>query len=154
MYEMPKLMDPQRMDGPGLVARLDELQALWCDFDKKLDNHTTKECYNNIRFVRNQQMVGGMQNYVPSGERPWPVLDAQPPLPNVAHVRLVKHEDEDNQEQALYELSQILQVDNEARCKFERTASLATFKFWGLGQMPRMWKSNHNKDMTCDQLFG
>ena len=39
--------------------------------------------------------------------------------------------DTDNQEQALYELSQILQGDKEARREFERAASLATFKFWG-----------------------
>ena len=62
--------------------------------------------------------------------------------------------DTDNQEQALYKLSQTLQGDKEARHKFERAASLATFKFWGLGQMPRMWKSNRSKDMTCIQLIG
>ena len=62
--------------------------------------------------------------------------------------------DNDYQEQALYKLSQILQGDNEARRKFERMASLATFKFQGLGRMLGMWKSNQNKDMTCIQLFG
>ena len=30
-----------------------------------------------------------------------PILDAQPLLPNATPVRLVKHEDEDNQERAL-----------------------------------------------------
>ena len=40
-----------------------------------------------------------MQNHVPASERPSSaVLDAQPPLPNAAPVRLVEHEDEDNQE--------------------------------------------------------
>ena len=62
--------------------------------------------------------------------------------------------DTDNQEQALYKLSQILQGDRGAGRDFERAASLATFKFWGLGQMLRMWKSNRSKDMTCIQLFG
>ena len=61
--------------------------------------------------------------------------------------------DIDNQEQALYKLSQILHRDEETTCKFERAASLATFGFWGLGQMPRMWKSNQIKDMICIQLF-
>ena len=42
-----------------------------------------------------------MPNYVPTSERPLPVLDTQPPLPNVAPVRLVEHEDKDNQERAL-----------------------------------------------------
>ena len=46
--------------------------------------------------------------------------------------------DNDNQEQALYELSQILHRDEETRHKFERAASLATFGFWELGQMSGM----------------
>ena len=46
-------------------------------------------------------MGGNVSNYAPAGERPLSVLDAQPPLPNVAPIRLVKHEDEDNQERAL-----------------------------------------------------
>ena len=46
-------------------------------------------------------MGGNVPNYAPAGERPLPVLDAQPPLPNAAPIRLVEHEDEDNQEQAL-----------------------------------------------------
>ena len=59
-----------------------------------------------------------------------------------------------NEEQALYELSQILRRDDEIRRNFEGATSLATFGFWGLGQMPRMWKSNQTKDMICIQLFG
>ena len=99
LYGMPKLMDPQRMDRPGpAVARPDGRPALWCDFDKKWGNHTIEECYNRIRFLRNQQMGGNMPNYALAGERPLPVLDAQPPLPNAAPIRLVEHEDEDNQE--------------------------------------------------------
>ena len=43
-------------------------------------------------------MGGNVPNYALAGERPLPMLDAQPPLPNVAFVRLVKHEDKDNQE--------------------------------------------------------
>ena len=62
--------------------------------------------------------------------------------------------DTHNQEQALYKLSQILHRDEENRHKFERAISLATFGFWGLGQMPRMWKSNQSKDMICIQFFG
>ena len=46
-------------------------------------------------------MAGSMQNFAPAGERPLLVLDVQPLLPNAAPVRLVEHEDEDNQEQAL-----------------------------------------------------
>ena len=57
--------------------------------------------------------------------------------------------DTDNQEQALYKLSQILHRDEETRCKLECAASLATFGFWGLGQVSRMWKSNQSKDMIC-----
>ena len=96
---MPKLMDPQRMDRPRpTVARSDGRPALWCDFNKKWGNHMTKECYNCIRFLRNQQTVGNVPNYALASERPLLVLDAQPPLPNAAPVRLVEHEDEDNQE--------------------------------------------------------
>ena len=62
--------------------------------------------------------------------------------------------DIDNQEQALYKLSQILHRDKETRRKFERVASLVTFGFWEPGQMTKMWKSNQNKDMICIQLFG
>ena len=62
--------------------------------------------------------------------------------------------DTDNQEQALYKLSQILNKDEETRRKFERATSLATFEFWGLGQMSGMWNSNQSKDMICIQLFG
>ena len=51
---MPKLMDPQRMDRPRpVVARPNGRLALWCDFNKKWDNHTTEEFYNRIRFLRN-----------------------------------------------------------------------------------------------------
>ena len=46
-------------------------------------------------------MGGNIPNYAPTGERPLSMLDAQPPLPNAAFVRLVKHEDEDNQERVL-----------------------------------------------------
>ena len=46
-------------------------------------------------------MGENVPNYAPAGERLLPVLEAQPPLPNLAPVRLVKHEDEDNQERAL-----------------------------------------------------
>ena len=62
--------------------------------------------------------------------------------------------DIDNQEQVLYESSQILYRDKETRCKFERAVSLVTFGFWEPGQMPKMWKNNLNKDMICIQLFG
>ena len=62
--------------------------------------------------------------------------------------------DINNQEQALYKLSQILHRDKETRRKFERAASLATFEFWGPRQMLGMWKSNQSKDMICIQLFG
>ena len=46
-------------------------------------------------------MDGNVQNFAPVDERPLSVLDAQPPLPNAALVRLVEHEDNDNQERAL-----------------------------------------------------
>ena len=63
--------------------------------------------------------------------------------------------DTDNQTQALYKLSQILhRVNKETRRKFERAASLVNFGFWRPGQMPKIWKSNQNKDMICIQLFG
>ena len=42
-----------------------------------------------------------MPSYAPIGERPLLVLDAQPPLSNAAPIRLVEHEDKDNQEQPL-----------------------------------------------------
>ena len=46
-------------------------------------------------------MGGDEPNYALASERPFLVLDAQPPLPNATPVRLVEHEDEDNQERAL-----------------------------------------------------
>ena len=49
--------------------------------------------YDRIRFLRNQQIGGNMSNYAPASERPLSVLDAQPPLPNAAPIRLVKHEE-------------------------------------------------------------
>ena len=61
---MPKLMDPQRMDrSRPVVARPDGRLALWCNFEKKWGNHMREECYNHIRFMRNQQMGGNMQNF-------------------------------------------------------------------------------------------
>ena len=42
-----------------------------------------------------------MQNFVLASERPLLVLDTQQPLPNAAPIRLVEHEDDDNQERAL-----------------------------------------------------
>ena len=55
MYGMPKLMDPQRMDRPSLiVVKLGRCPSLWFEFDEKWGNHTAKECYNHIRFMRNQ----------------------------------------------------------------------------------------------------
>ena len=56
-----------------------------------------------------------------------------------------------NEEQALYKLSQILRRDDEIRRNFEGAASLATF---GFGEPGDMWKSNESKDMLCIQLFG
>ena len=46
-------------------------------------------------------MGKNVPNYAPTSERPLSMLDAQPPLPNVAPVRLVEHEDEDKQERDL-----------------------------------------------------
>lgn len=60
----------------------------------------------------------------------------------------------DNQDQALYEMSQIMQGDKESRHNFERAVSLATFGFWGLGQIHGPWKISPDRDMTCIQLFG
>ena len=42
-----------------------------------------------------------MQNFTRASERPLLVVDAQPPLLDVDRVRLVEHEDEDNQELSL-----------------------------------------------------
>ena len=99
LYGMTKSMDPQRMDRPRLMTvRLDGRPALWCNFNKKWGSHTNEECYNHIRFMRNQKMVGNMQKFVPVGERLLPILGTQPPLPNGAPIRLVKHEEDDNQE--------------------------------------------------------
>ena len=83
------------------IDQIIKLEDLWCNFDKKLGNHTTKESYNCIEFMRDQQMIGGMQNFALVGERPLLVLDTQPPLPNAAPMRLVKHENEDNKKQVL-----------------------------------------------------
>ena len=58
-----------------------------------------------------------------------------------------------SQDQATYEISQILNGDEEARKRFERQAGLATFGFWGpdfLGP----WKISPSRDLTCVQLYG
>ena len=60
----------------------------------------------------------------------------------------------DNQEQALYKLSQILCRDNEIRCNFECAACTITFEFWDPGPNSVMWRRNGNQDMTCIQLYG
>ena len=59
-----------------------------------------------------------------------------------------------NQDQSLYKLSQIFQGDKEANQKSERAASLATFGFWGPGQILGQWRSNRSKNITCIQLIG
>ena len=46
-------------------------------------------------------MGGNVQNFALAGEKPLPVLDAQPSLPNAAPIRLVEHGDDDNQERDL-----------------------------------------------------
>ena len=43
-------------------------------------------------------MGGNVPNYALLGERPLPILNAQPPLPNTVPIRLAEHEDNDNQE--------------------------------------------------------
>ena len=45
--------------------------ALWCEFDKRWGNHTTEECYNCIRFMREQAINQGNPRV---GELPKPVL--------------------------------------------------------------------------------
>ena len=69
--------------------------ALWCDFDKKWKNHTTKEFYNCIRFMIDQ-MMGGMPNVGQEGERSIHVLDRQPPLPKTTPMRIIGQEEELN----------------------------------------------------------
>ena len=47
-------------------------------------------------------MGGNMPKFAPTtGEIPLSVLDTQPPLPNAAPIRIVEHEDNDNQERVL-----------------------------------------------------
>ena len=76
-----------------MVNRPKEQPTLWCDFDKKWDNHMIEECYNCIQFMRGQAM-GGMPKVTTKGERPMPMLEKQPPLPRIAPVRLVAQEDD------------------------------------------------------------
>ena len=121
LYGPPRALEPRRMErhyvcgscggnhptnqclpkvqGPA-VLRPDGRPAIWCDFDKKWGNHTTEECFNRIRFMRQQAMGGGhmMGN---EGERPILVLNRQPPLPEAAPLRILGHEEEINQEQAI-----------------------------------------------------
>lgn len=88
LYAPPRASKPSRVDKPYVcgncggnhptsqclprafgVPRLETHPSLWCDFDKKWGNHTTKECYNQIRLMRGQ-MMGGVPHMVPKGERP------------------------------------------------------------------------------------
>ena len=52
-----------------------------------------------------------------------------------------------NQEQALYEVSQILRGDEEARLNFERHASMRTLGFYN-PNATEAWKSNPSRDIT------
>ena len=74
--------------------------TLWCNFDHKQENHTTKKCYSCIQYMRGQAM-GGMPNVGQDGERPVLVLERELPLPTSILVRLVGHEYEKEQEQSL-----------------------------------------------------
>ena len=47
------------------------------------------------------QMMGGMPNVGQDGERPVPVLDRQPPLPKIAPMRIIRQDEDLNQERAL-----------------------------------------------------
>ncbi|MCO5548855.1 hypothetical protein L7F22_002317 [Adiantum nelumboides] len=78
--------------------------ALWCDFHKRWSNHATKNCYNRIHHMREQAM-GNAFRVGMEGEKPAPVLDRQPPLPNAAPVRLLNWEDDLNLERALVPVS-------------------------------------------------
>ena len=80
-----------------MANRQEGCLALWCDFDKKWDNHTMEECYNCIRFMRGQ-MMGRVPNVGQEGERPILVLDRQPPLPKNTPMRIIGKEEDLNQE--------------------------------------------------------
>ena len=71
--------------------------ALWCEFVKRWGNHTTEECYNRIRFMREQAINQGNPRV---GEFPKPILDRQPAPPGAAVVRLFNPEDERGFEKA------------------------------------------------------
>ena len=58
-----------------------------------------------------------------------------------------------NQEQALYEVSQILQGDEEARLNFERHASIRTLGFYNPNSTVSS-KSNPSRDITHIHLSG
>ena len=58
-----------------------------------------------------------------------------------------------NQDQALYEMSQILQGDWEAGMVFKAHASMVTFGYLG-GGMGGPWRSSLSDDMTSIHRFG
>lgn len=58
-----------------------------------------------------------------------------------------------NQDQALYEMSQILQGDREARLDFEFSATMLTFGIWG-PRLPTFWQYSPRSEMLCIQVFG
>ena len=57
----------------------------------------------------------------------------------------------DNEEQALYKLSQILRRDDDATLK--EPLAFGYIWIWRT-RTNDMWKSNESKDMICIQLFG
>ena len=68
--------------------------------DKKWENHSTKECYNLIRYFQGQAMQGVFIERK-DGKGPILILNRQPPLPKTTPLRILGHEEDPNQEQAI-----------------------------------------------------
>ena len=93
----------------NLVQQQPRLEK-WYDFEQKWTSHDTRDCWHQIRFMREQGMapmpnLGNPRGFNNSnlpmgGDKAMLVLGQQPPLPGNVVVRLVQTEEEPN-EQAL-----------------------------------------------------
>ena len=88
--------------------RQEPQQAMWCDFHKRWGNHSTKNFFNRIQHLQGQALANAPRVQV-DGDKAFPVLDRQPPLPKTTPVRMVSHDETCNEEQALVPITTYLE---------------------------------------------
>ena len=74
--------------------------ALWCDFHKRWENHSTENHFNQIQHMQEQALVNDTQVQM-DRDKAIPILERQPPLPKTTLVRIVNQDEVYNDERAL-----------------------------------------------------